>query len=163
MEHLKYFLESNGGSRIIDRTNDYVIHFITSFEGMENMDINDPYWCTTNIKSFNDYVSWKYCFLRIKFNSGLKIRITIDHRNGPYSAAFGGYMTLSDGKPHRVYPTERRNIDYVLSPKSLEYTYSGDELNEAVNKEIEKIDFHNLNRIIKRIVERKWFGFVNKK
>jgi len=148
-----YFFESTGGAQIIDKTDDYTAYFITSFEGMTNMEINDPYWCTTKPDMFKGYLSDNCSFIRFKFKSGLKLRLTIS-RYGPHTVAFGGNL-IGVG---RVYPLDKdiKKFDY----ESIEFNYNKQEGKEFINQEIRKINFEKINLIVERIVRKRWTKLI---
>jgi hypothetical protein len=167
MKHLEYFYESTGGAQLVDKTDDYSAYFITSFEGMQNMEINDPRWCTRSLIGFGSHLYGGFSFLRYKFKSDLKLRFTIS-KDGIYSFSIVGYPKNGDiihmeyHFPH--YTVYSNNISYEKFRQIiLEKTTKNKEKIDYVLGFIEKIDYDKLNKLIRRIGEKNWNSLISRK
>ena len=162
MNHLEYFLESTGGAQIVDKSDNYTAYFISSFEGMCNIEMNDPYWCSTNPLSFTNMVSSGFSFIRYRFNSGFKIRFTISSE-GLYDFAIGGWDKKTK---ERIVPIEfspiSKKISYLEAKESIHRSYSKVDNIDFILSEFGKINYSKLNLLIDRIVGNKWNSLINR-
>jgi len=168
------FNESSGGAQIVEKTEDYTAYFITSFEGLTNIEMNDPSWCSTNRRDLKSESNENMCFIRYKFKSGLKFRVTIYfgpkvNKRGIYSIAYGGILKKYPG--YRVTPWYYHNdlrtrgsgiklFDIIYRDADTgTHPYINNyykKINEFINSEVSKIDKEKLKKLVSRIIKNKW-------